>query len=66
MSDSRHTLDPDALIKSNPRVDGDQFREAQVQLRRLREQGISKPGYGIQPEHERAPIVREPGVHGKR
>jgi hypothetical protein len=53
---------PEPAELKDPNVDIDQFREAQAQLKEL---GISPPGYGIRPQHERRPLTREPGTRKK-
>lgn len=63
MSDSQYDVDVEALTKSNPKIDPDQLRETQKDLKKLRDQGIGRPGYGIESPYERKPLRREPGLH---
>ena len=42
--------------KSNPEVDVEKVREAQVLLEELRKQGLSRPEYDIASPYERRPL----------
>jgi hypothetical protein len=52
----RPTPDAEELIKRNPKVDGDQLREAQELLEELRRGGVGRPSYGIDSPYERRPV----------
>ncbi len=42
--------------KTNPKVDVEQVREAQVLLEELRKQGLTRPEYDIASPYERRPL----------
>lgn len=65
MSDTPRHPELDEIIDGNPAVDADQLREAQEEFKKLSESGVSRPGYGIRPPHERLPLTREPGERKK-
>lgn len=58
MSDTK-SPDYEDLIKKNPKVDGEQFREAQELLKEARDEGLAKPAYGIGSSHDRSPLTRK-------
>ncbi len=68
MPDSEHKPLPDIeeTAESNPKIDVGQIREAQALLRELREQGLSRPEYGIVSPYERRPAHVRQVVHRER
>lgn len=44
------------LIKGNPKIDGQQLREAQRLIEDLRKEGVGRPAYRIASPHERRPL----------
>jgi hypothetical protein len=67
MSDTRRSADipriPDVeeLAEGNPKVDVRQIREAYEMLKRLREEGVPGPRYGIASPHQGRKLRRQAG-----
>jgi hypothetical protein len=55
-TEKKHVPDLDEAAKNNPKVDGDQIREAQELLREIRRDGGGGPTYNIDSPYERGPV----------
>ncbi len=59
---SKSAKEIDEIIKQNPGVDADKFREAQELLGELRKRGLTRPEYDLVPPYERRPVRRREEV----
>ena len=67
MSDSEHheqtrpIPDVERLARTNPSVDVEKVREAQILLEELRKAGVARQEYGISSPYQRKPLRARPG-----